>query len=76
MLNILPNSQITAYTKLSCCAGQSEMSKEMLCHMPEALVSINTAPRETSLDWQVATIYWKLSQLWEERHQMKKSEKH
>lgn len=71
MLNILHDSQITACTKLSCCAGLSEMSKEMLCHMPEALVSINTAQRETSLDWQVATIYWKL-----ERHQMKKSEKH
>lgn len=54
-----------------------------LCHMPKALVSINTAPvgvgvrvGETNLGCQAATIAKKLSQLWEERgREMKRSEK-
>lgn len=44
MLNISVNSQITSQTKNPCCVGVSKMSKEMLCHMLEALVSINAAP--------------------------------
>lgn len=46
-----------------------------LCHMPKALVSINTAPGETYLGCQAATIPKTLPTVRRGRHEMKRSEK-
>lgn len=75
MLNILHNRQITSHTESPCCAGAFKMSQEKLCHMPKALISINTAPGETYLDWQAATILKTLPTVWRETQNEEKWEK-